>query len=599
MGKDRYVITSTFGLPQAQNPEAGPFGILWRFHDGRWKKLLTGLDEINDYRYQLDRPRVETPQGVWLGGWAKGLWFIPTAGGEQASGAYGRSPLQINWKQGFPLDTVNGLFSRQDGSFLAVDFSPARTVATSPASLLTAAKSINKVQVINPFTMLQPDQRLHIWSILTVGGRALDEWDGKKWTAHSLPGDIDPAWLSGLDVDSEGRIWLFPDCRMGPMAVFDPRDGKWADYPSYQAALAAPLAHPVRFLHPDDDRMKPIYGPSSQIVYNGACQGINYFDGTDWHVWNRPDMPGNPDFFFDGPPFFDAAGHVAVNIHHETREWRRDLGWQLIPYEPHAGEIVHWFHAQSSQPPPPGCPSTASTSLARDPLGRSWWTWDGNLYEGISGLCRKALAATELQPFIDGRLLRRVLTDDRGNVFLETLLAGGGIGEYAILSSSGPLPRTAIHLTQLSPDSMSADFQSTASGGALFTWRLDGGEWSAPEKQSRVLLPALPGGEHRLETASIDSRLQMDSVPASAGFNIAVKPQEQVSALISRLESAQSDDEREAAIEALAKQTASVVLPALAAARARAGADERWWIDAAIQEVKGRMRQAKDNGHER
>jgi hypothetical protein len=585
VGDDRYVIASTFGLPQVENPESGPFNILWRFRDERWEKLVTGLDEVNDFRYQLDRPRLQTPQGLWIGGWARGLWFVPTAGGERGIAERAGAPLHINWKQGFPLDTVRGLFGLQDGSILAVDFSPGRTVALSPVSLLAGVAPAGNIQVINPFTMMEPDQRLHFWSILTASGHSLDEWDGEKWTAHPLPGNINPDWLSGLDVDSEGRVWLFPDCRMGPMAIFDPREGKWADYPSYQVALATHGGQPVRFLHPDDDRMKPTYGPNSQIVYNGACQGINYFDGTDWHLWNRPDVPGDPGYFFDGSSFFDAAGRVAVNIHHKTREWRQDLGWQLIPYEPHRGPIVDFFAPHPPEKPPAGCASTESSSLSRDPLGRSWWTWNGSLYEGIPGLCRKALAASEPQPFIDGRLLRRVLTDSRGNVFLETLSAGGRIGEYTILHSSGRLPHTTIRLTKLSADSVSAEFQSSISSGAVFTWRLDGGDWSAPEKQRSVMLRSLAGGEHQLEAASIDSRLQMDSIPASAGFNIAAKPQEQVPALITRLENAQTDDERKAAIEALARQPASTVLPALKSARARASRDEQWWIDAAIQEV--------------
>jgi hypothetical protein len=598
-GNDRYVIASNFGLPQTPNTEIGPFGVLWRFSHGRWEKLLTGLDEVNDFLYQLDRPRLVTSQGLWLGTWARGLWFIPSGRDKRRVDRRNGAPQHIDWKQGFPLDTEQHLFALQDGGILAVDLSPARTAAVNPDSLLASTAPAGNVKVIDPFTMLQPDQKLHIWGILTVNGQALDEWNGEKWMVHPLPGNINPAWLSGLDVDSEGSVWLFPDCRMGPMAVFDPQHGQWADYPSYQAALAARRSRPVRFLHADSDRMKPTYGPRSQIVYNGACQGINYFEGDNWHVWNRPAVPGDPEYFFDGPAFFDAAGHVAVNIHQETREWRQDRGWQLIPYEPHSGHIANFFTPHPPGKPPEGCASTESSSLSRDPLGRYWWTWNDSLYEGIPGLCRKVLDANEPQPFIDGRLLRRVMTDSRGNVFLETLSANRRIGEYTVLNSSGQLPHTTIHLTKLSADSVSARFQSSISGSALFTWRLDGGDWSAPEKQGRVVLRSVAGGEHRMDAASIDSRLRMDAVPASTGFNIGVKPQEQIPALIARLENAQTDDERKAAVEALARQPASAVLPALNAARARASDDERWWIDAAIQEVTQRAHQGMPAGQER
>ena len=598
-GANHYVIASTFGLPQAESPESGPFNILWRFRDKRWEKLVTGLDEVNDFSYQPDRPRLQTSEGLWLGGWARGLWFIPSADREHVSAGQVGKPLQINWKQRFPLDTARRLFGLKNGSILAVDFSPGRTVEARPISLLAGSPPVGNVKVINPFTMMEPDQRLRFWSILKASSRALDEWNGEKWTAHPLPGNINPAWLSGLDADSEGRVWLFPDCRMGPMAIFDPHQDKWADYPSYQVALATHGSRPVRFLHPDDDRMKPIYGPRSQIVYNGACQGINYFDGTDWHVWNRREVPGDPGYFFDGPAFFDAAGHVAVNIHQKTREWGPEQGWQFIPYVPHNGQIVNFFVSAPPGNPPSGCSSTQSSSLARDPLGRFWWTWDGSLYEGIPGRCLKPLSASQPQPFIDSRLLRRVLTDWRGNVFLETISANGRIGEYVILFAPGPIPHTTIHLTKLSPESVSAEFQSSISSGAVFTWRLDGGDWSAPVRQRRVILRSLAGGEHSLEAASIDSLLQMDAVPASVSFDIAVKPQDQIPALIARLEHAQSDDERKAAIEALARQPASTVLPALKAARAHASGDELWWIDAAIQEVIQHAHQSGPAGNER
>jgi len=599
VGNDRYVIASDFGLSQARYHGGGPFGVLWRFRNGQWKKLLTGLDEINVFPYQLDRPRIETPQGLWLGTWARGLWFIPSAHGKRRLAGQAGIPRHINWKEGFPIGTVRGLFAFQDGRFLAVDLSPARTAAVNPNSLLTRAAPTGNINVIDPFTMLQPDQKLHIWGMLTISGHALNEWDGEKWTAHPLPGNINPAWLSGLDVDSEGRVWLFPDCRMGPMAIFDTHVGKWADYPSYQAALAAHLIQHVRFLHPDSDGMEPTYGPRSQIVYNGACRGINYFDGNNWHVWNRPAVPGDPGYFFDGPAFFDTAGHVAVNIHQKTLEWRRNQGWHLISHEPNRGHFASFFVPYPPGKPPAGCISTESSSLSRDPLGRYWWTWKGSLYEGIPGLCRKALAGNRPQPFIDGRLLRRVLTDSRGNIFLETLSANRRIGEYTVLDTSGKLPHTTIHLTKLSADSVRARLGSSISGTTLFTWRIDGGNWSTPGKQDRVVLRSLAGGKHQMEAASIDSRLQMDAVPASVDFDIGIKPQEQIPALITRLENAQTDDARKAAVEALAQQPSAAVLPALKAARAHASEGVRWWIDAAIQEVMQHPRQDMSHGPEK
>ncbi len=583
-GSDRYVVTSVFGRPVAENRQHRLWGILWRYRHGRWQSVLMGLDELNDFDFQFERPWLRTPQGLWLGAWGTGLWFIPTGHA---------SPRLINWQQGFPLDTVSRLLPLAGEKFLAVDLVRPRTAQVSAASLLTPRPPPKGVSLINPATLLVPDRHRHVWGILTWRGRALDEWTGQKWIEHPLPEDVPPNWLSGLDLDWQGRVWLFPDCRMGPMAVYHPRRGHWDEYPSYQAAVQANAGHPIRLLHPDEDRMKPIYGPRSQIVFVGACFGINYFDGARWHLWNRPQLPGPRNVLYDSPPFFDPSGSLAINIHHETWEWQPERGWNLIPYEPRPGRIVQGFAARPAPPPPPGCADTQSTSLARDRLGRSWWTWRGNLYEGIRDRCRIALSNRQDQPFLDGRRLGNVLMDARGNQFFETWLANGRLGEYVFRAAGAPPPPTAIRWVRVAPDSVRAHFSTTASGQSLFRWRLDGGPWSPPQRKDGIVLRSLSGGSHALEAISIGPRLQTNPVPASVTINIHVEPQQQTSALLARLQAATTDDQRETIVQALAGQPASVALPALRAARAQAGSDERWWIDAAIQAIEQRQKQPR------
>lgn len=52
---------------------------------------------------------------------------------------------------------------------------------------------------------------------------------------------------------------------------------------------------------------------------------------------------------------------------------------------------------------------------------------------GVAGSCKLVLRASQSEPFIDGRRLRRVLVDGQGNVFLETTVIQSGRGEYVFL----------------------------------------------------------------------------------------------------------------------------------------------------------------------
>lgn len=277
-----------------------------------------------------------------------------------------------------------------------------------------------------------------------------------------------------------------------------------------------------------------------------------------------------------------------MNIHHETWEISPGTGWHLIPYQPGKRATVTWFTPRPPAQTPAGCAVDRATSLSIDRLGRSWWTWDGNVYDGVAGLCLPVFKPDESQPFIDGRLLQRVLVDSRGNVFLETLIANHRVGEYVIYSPPGPPPLMTLRVTRTSPASIRLDFSSASAGKILYTFRVDSGNWSTPQPQDFAVLQALPGGEHRLEAAAIDSRLRMDPLPAFATVDINVNPQKQITDLIRQLANATSDDEREVAIEAIERQPAAAALPALRAAKARANDTEAWWISAAIQAVTQR-----------
>jgi len=425
-GNDRYVLT--FGRLHwgVSNPAVSRFltGALWRWHDGQWTELLHDIGDSTG-------AGVVTAEGFWLGVSDGGLQYVPTNG----------TARQIDWRQGLPLDRVNGLFRLPDGHIVATDnYGETRSVEFDPASLAAHSEPSVPLTVLRLDHRLQADRSDHLWSILPQG--ILGEWDGAHWAQHPFPSSVQPSGINGLDVDTSGRVWLFPGCRLGPMAFYDPHENRWSSYEDYGDALAG-IGHPVEFLHPEDDFERPTYGPGGQIVFFGSCGGVNYFDGSDWRLWNSRQLPASRNIAI--PPFFDKAGHLALNMRGGTWQWTQASGWVQIPPEPQESAIPFLLPNpfQSPAPPPPGCVTPPPSSLVRDALGRSWWVADDALYEGVAGKCRVILAGSTSQPFIDGRQLGRVLLDARGNVFLGTQNPLSYIVLPSSLEPGTPLPAAA------------------------------------------------------------------------------------------------------------------------------------------------------------
>jgi hypothetical protein len=112
---------------------------------------------------------------------------------------------------------------------------------------------------------------------------------------------------------------------------------------------------------------------------------------------------------------------------------------------------------------------------------------------------------------------------------------------------------------------------------------VDGGPWNTPTKSPEATIEELPNGQHRIEAVAVDERLQMDLAPAEAVVDIHVDLDAHIRELIQKL--ANPDySVREKAIAALVGRGA-LALPLLQSAREKALPDQRWWIDAAIQQI--------------
>jgi hypothetical protein len=578
-GQETYVVSVSATVPVPEPRGEGRFGDLWRLSNAEWKRVVNGLDMRPEILQDPIRPFVATPAGCWVGAYGTGPWFIPAGSGE---------PVHIDWHYDYPLDGSEGLLQLPDKRLLLVD-STRGSMAANAADLLAAYQSPPGIQTLNPFRPFIQDERGHIWGILYAGDQALSEWDGKSWTPHALPYDfINPPRYS-FATDSQARIWVLSDrvpCQ-GPAAVLNASRGNFDFYPDFPTALQAQLPNHPTFHVEEYPYTAPTFTPDGRIGYHDRCGRLHYFDGQAWQNWSQQDINGDsrPLASFVGPAFFDRAGNFAVNTQGATWEYTPKGGWRPTTSEPGQGTDRDLGLAHLSPPSPPGCEFGNPESVARDRLGTYWLTFRGQLYRAIPGLCLPQTSPEEHQPFIDGRTVKSALIDPQGNAFLETYFhTNPVVGEYVIVNARQPLPRTKMCASVDAAGALKLHFDATVKGQAWFTWRVDHDAWTRPTQASEATVSGLANGKHRIEVAAIDERLQIDPTPAAAEVDVHVDNQQQLAALIEKLKDPDYSM-RDAAVAGLVRQPA-LALPLLQSAREKASPDQRWWIDAAIQQIE-------------
>jgi streptogramin lyase len=583
---DTFVIS---GLPMLAVPEAnggGRSGMLWRLTDGKWKKGVNGLDsDLSTYFSRKMREWVSTQDGLWVGTYGSGPWFIPARGGEAKL---------VDWHCGYPLNGSERMFQLPDGRLLTLALYQGSTTL-EPADLRVACQSPPEVETINPYRELVQDARGHLLGIVTAEDNALSDWDGEKWAKYSLPAAFaaDPmlvtttdslgrTWILSSPVDFRGRTLLLSSPLETAVAIFDPKRGSFETFPNYPDALQSqlPLQEDLqlnaRFF------LVPSFTKDGRICYRDLPNRVRYFDGGRWRNWLANEIAGPNMLALDGPPFFDRAGNLAVHLQGSTWEFTEQRGWQ------HIGQEVGLGTDQEMRNPRPvsmplGCVVEHPDSVVTDRLGTYWFTSHGRLYRAIEGLCSPQFAPDEHQPFIDSRKLMHAMIDPKGNAFLATEFAPNQI-EYVFLKARQPLPQTVLRASADASGTITLHFSTNTKGAPSFTWRMDGGPWSAPTKSTETMVEGALGGKHRIEAAAVDERLQIAPMPTAVVIDIQAATEEQITALIQKL----SDPDyalRDKAVAALVRQS-DAALPLLRSAREKAAPDQRWWIDAAIQQIE-------------
>lgn len=580
IGDDTFLISGMPGQAVPDSIGGGRSGVLWRLANGEWQRVISGLDLNLGGFPRSHRQWVSARDGLWLGAFGTGPCFIPARGGETRI---------IDWRYGYPFDGSQRLFQLPDGRLLIISQNQG-SLAIKPEELLAAYQSPSNVQTLNPYRELFQDPGGNIFGVLATADNALSEWNGQTWTKYALPQVFQAERLGAVVSDSLGRIWLLapPPMQTG-VAIFDPKLKTFQTFPTYNDALQAQL--PIR----KDFRLErmlvqfPSFTPDGRICYRLAMNFVWYFDGGRWRHFETSEITGANTVFLNGPPFFDRAGNLAIHLQANTWEYTDQKGWQMIDPERGLGTEQE-LRRPPIVPMPPGCAVEHPESVVLDRLGIYWLTSQGQLYRAIQGMCSPQFPRDEHQPFIDSRKLTKALIDPKGNAFLVTAFAPNQI-EYVIVKARPPLPQTTLHASTDASGITTLNFSSTTKDALSFTWRMDGGPWSAPTKNNETAVEDLPGGKHRIEAAAVDQRLQIDPTPAVAVIDIPAPSETQITALIQKL-SDPDFEVREKAVAALVRQP-DAALPLLRSTREKAAPDQQWWIDAAVQEIEESLSKIK------
>ena len=422
----------------------------------------------------------------------------------------------------------------------------------------------------------------HPWMVPSSTGNALKEWDGTKWITHDFPPGV-RCWV-GLHVDDQGRIWV--NTELAPVSIYDPRSDQWQTFPNLEEAFLASKDKPVRFLHNRWSLAPQYSGDQKRMAYRWQVISISYYNGTTWQRWGRKDITGTKgDDNTVGPPWFDEEGKLRVNIKDGT-SWRLDDSgkWLLAPWTSHfPGDAWSEQDVTDRRPvAPEGSVPAERDTVVVDNLGITWLISKGLLYKAIAGLCVPVFGPDEVTPFRSMHNLQEVYVDPQGNAFL--LTAASGMARMMIRPKS-PAPVTHVVMNRQGEDSFVARFDAQTKQTVAFRWQLDDGAWEM-SKINSLALDHLPNGAHVLNVIAIDDQLNMDTIPATARFETKIDSNRQMALLVAQLFDPDFS-KRKIAVTVLARQPA-VALPALRKARETATDDQRWWIDATLQEIENR-----------
>jgi hypothetical protein len=317
---------------------------------------------------------------------------------------------------------------------------------------------------------------------------------------------------------------------------------------------------------------------------------VHYLKGSEWRSFPTGEFKSTR---FAGL-FFDAEGRLCVNTYREPRDSPRRQEFTFVMQKNETWEendrisgtpatLLGEYPQVMKQKGWAALEALRSHAVVEDANGLLWYWYieNGQLYKRGLGISAPQFMPGEAHPFLAEYLVEEALLDPEGNMFLVTSSRSS-----FYLTPREPLPHTEAVIKEKGLDSARITLRSNISSGISFIWRLDNGDWSAPQRDTGVYLADLIGGEHRFEAVALDEFLQTDRSPAVLQLALDANPEEQIRQWVEQLR----DPEYEKRKEAVAKlaRYGALALPALQKARENASDDLRWWIDAAGTKVGDR-----------
>lgn len=605
---EAFFITSAANSFTLQPDGAWRSGAVWRWRDGQWRQLLNGVDEIGGDYLALGRAFLPTPQGLLLlGAFGNSAWLIPDDENTK--------PRALDWRSGFDLANTNRFFQLEGGRVLAVGADDGSMVY----NLQTAGKAKPSGRILQTLKTqfdIFADARGHIWTAQNGSDTFLSEWDGARWIYHRLPLGQSAGAIGNMGADSRGRIWVWLLTKPNsPVWILEPDFNEWQSMPSYLDALAVAVRDDRHFWL-REARFVPAFSGDGKVVLRDGEGALQFFDGRSWVTWPRKEITGKPNST-DGEPFFNDQGEPSINVENRIWSWGKETGWRVTQTpgtswqnRRDAGRKI--FQSLAPEELKAG-ESGNQTTLACDRYGAWWFASRHALFKGRQDLSTPAsriFRPEENHPFYNHSLVAEVLIDPKGNAWVRQTYFGRPM--CVVIAPAAPLPDTHL-IVKTTGDAATLEFSATefssTPAARRFLWRLknitpnfrtawngnrrdaglesdgaDGGAWSTLRDGNQMQLELLPSGKYALEAAALDADGQADPTPARVEFEIHADANAQFARLIGAL-SDRDFAAREAAVAALAKRGV-LALPPLRAAREKADADARWWIDAAIQQLE-------------
>jgi len=566
---DCYVIS---GAAWEHN-DNGLVSSLWQLRHGRWTKLIDGLDRDNFAEQLADRRWLVTKEGLWLGSFGLGGWYVPLTDDAK--------PHALNWQKNSPFDTIHRWFQLKDGNLVGLQFGRGGLVV-DPALLMQSPPRPPTASVVLTSRPLLRTEDGNIFTVLRGDESALQQWDGQRWKRHAFPDGLVLWGECQLATDKQSRIWLIDqswnaDPLLRPTLIFDPTTGRFARFSSFRTALQTQAAKLPDSRLDGLPIFAAVFSTDGRICYEDRTWTLCYFDGRSWREWHLNHIV-NGGLRDTSPrrPFFAADGKLSIALN--STLWQLDdlANWKDTTQPASASDTV----------PKPRVVTPASfpsaESIVADDHGNFWVVANKQLFKAGHGLRVPMFAPDEPNPFADRRQIAEVFTHKSGTVFLRTTPALRE--EYVLLPARAPLPETVAHLIENRDEGTS--FRLTANITApRFSSRVDDGAWSDATTNQMLHLDDLSAGKHRLSVVAVDERLQTDPTPAEVMFEVKVDSAQRVTKWITQLND-KDFARREAAIKSLARHP-ELALPALRKAREReTNPDRRWWLDAAIEQCQ-------------